>query len=86
MMNLTPEQVESATRGEPVRVSVDGSELVLVRADLYQRVKSLVYDDRELTDEDMRSLLAAIGERAGWLDPSMDVYDNYGENRKVLSC
>jgi hypothetical protein len=52
--------------------------------DLDNRIKTLLYDDGLPTDEEKRRQLAAAGERAGWTDPGMDVYDNYDENRNLL--
>jgi hypothetical protein len=57
---------------------------VLVRADVFDRLKAMLYDDEALSDDEKRRQLAASGERAGWADPEMDVYDNYDENRKKL--
>jgi hypothetical protein len=51
---------------------------------VYDRIKALLYDDGLPTDEEKRRQLAPSGERAGWTDPAMDVYDNYDENRKLL--
>ena len=59
-------------------------EYVLVRAELYERLKALLYDDGDWTPEEQLSLLAASGKRAGWDDPAMDIYDNYDENHKKL--
>jgi hypothetical protein len=55
---------------------------VLVREDIYDRIKGLLDDDWP-ADERLR-LLAESGKRAGWADPPMDDYDNYEENRNKL--
>jgi len=57
-------------------------EYVLIRADVYERLKRLVYDDSLPTDEEKRSQLAGSGKRAGWDDPEMDIYDNYVDSLK----
>jgi hypothetical protein len=57
---------------------------VLLRADVYERLKGLVYDDSAPSDDEKRLQLAESGKRAGWDDPEMNVYDNYDENLKKL--
>ena len=74
-MNLTREQVDSARAGEPVR-AVDPetqTELVVLRADVYERLKSL------LEDFDPRETYEAFRQAAGdeWDDPALDVYEQY---------
>lgn len=46
-MQLTAEQVSAVKLGSPVRVTAPeiGAECVLVRADVYDRVRSVVEDD-----------------------------------------
>lgn len=56
---------------------------VLLRADLYERVRPLV-EEEDLTAEEKLFLLAQSGQRAGWDTPEMDDYDNYDECRKKL--
>jgi hypothetical protein len=68
--------------GAPVMV-VDPEtkvEYVIVRADLYERVKSLFEAD-DLTSEEKRHLLAESGKRAGWDSPEMDDYYDYDAHR-----
>ena len=50
---------------------------------MFERLKQLLYDDRDLTPQEQLGLLAESGNRAGWDDPEMDVYDNYDENRQT---
>jgi hypothetical protein len=51
-MNLTIEQIEAVKEGEPVRVagSEIGIDCVLLRADVYERVKNLIHGVSELRD------------------------------------
>jgi hypothetical protein len=44
-------------------------EYVLIRADIYERLKRLVHDDSPPTDEETRRQLTESGKRAGWDDP-----------------
>jgi hypothetical protein len=59
-----------------------GQRYVIVKADIYERLKQLLSDDKDLTPDEQLRLLADSGQRAGWNDPAMDVYDNYDENRR----
>jgi hypothetical protein len=73
-MNLTSEQQQAIDRGEAVTFTVDGRECVLVRKDVYERVREIIPDDIPSIDEQLY-MLRQIGEMAGWDDPEMDVYD-----------
>jgi hypothetical protein len=81
-MNLPHDQIEAAKRGEAVKIAADDVELVILRADIYERVKKLLYDDTEWTAGELRSLLAKSAEANGWNEPEMDEYDNYEEELK----
>jgi hypothetical protein len=59
-------------------------EYVILRAEVYDRLKGLLYDDSDWTPEEQLRLIAESGKRAGWDDPSMNAYDNYDENLKKL--
>jgi hypothetical protein len=87
-MELTEEQRRKVceVNGDPIMLTDPETqqEYVLLRADVYERLKRLVYDDSPPTDEEKRRQLAESGKRAGWDDPKMAVYDNYDENLKKL--
>jgi hypothetical protein len=85
MIELTPEQRQELEQANEVRLSdpETGLDYVLLRAEVYERLKQH-YDDSDWTPEEQMQLLAESGKRAGWDDPAMDVYDNYDENRKKL--
>ena len=88
MIELTAEQrqeVRQANGEAPRAIDPDTKqEYVLIRAELYERMKTLFYDAGDWTPDEQLSLLAESGKRAGWDDPAMDVYDNYDENHKKL--
>jgi hypothetical protein len=88
MIELTEEQRQQLRQanGTEVRLrdSQAGREYVILPAEIYDRLRALLYDDGDWTPEEQLSLLAESGKRAGWDDPEMDVYDNYDENRKKL--
>jgi hypothetical protein len=75
-MNLTPEQMEAIKGGQAVPCTLDHTECVVLRKDIYERVSRVVEFDRPLTAEEKRFLLQQAGERAGWNDPEMSVYDD----------
>ena len=58
---------------------------VLVPADAYERLKTLLYDESAWTEDEKLELLAESGSRAGWDAPEMDDYDNYDEARKTYA-
>ena len=78
-MKLTAPEKSAVANGEAVRVSEDGLECVVLRADVYDRLKHLLYDDRQWTDRDLRRILAKSAEGNGWNEPAMDDYDHYDE-------
>ncbi|MEX2288204.1 MAG: hypothetical protein WD648_14005 [Planctomycetaceae bacterium] len=81
-MALTDEQREAIKRGEAVHVTDPQTQLecVLVRADIFDRVRTLLVDDRPLTQEEKLAAIQAAGLRAGWDDPALDVYEQYRKN------
>ena len=87
-VQLTDEQrrllFESADTPPTVVDPLTETSYVLVRAEVYERIKELLYDDGDWTPEEQLRLLADSGKRAGWDDPEMDVYDQYDENLKKL--
>jgi hypothetical protein len=78
-MNLTEGQKAAVQSGEAVRVWDDDLECVVVRADVYDRVKELLYADTEWTDDELRRALAKSADANGWNEPEMAAYDNYDE-------
>jgi len=73
-VSLTAEQRQALEQGEPVPVTESETQLecVVIRADLYERVKSL------LSGFDPRDAYPAIDEvfRQDWSDPKMAEYDD----------
>jgi hypothetical protein len=82
---LTDEQwasVQQATE-TPARVSdpSQSATFVLVRAEVYERFKSLFEED-PVTEQERLFHLQQFGRRAGWDDPDMDVYDDLDPRRQ----
>ena len=83
-IQLTDEQWASMQADElPVRVSdpAQNATFVLVRADVYERFKSLFEED-PVTQRERLFQFQQFGQRAGWDDPEMDVYDELDPRRK----
>lgn len=78
-MTLTTDQLEALKQGVPVRLVPPDMvvECVVLRADVYDRVKTLLYDDSPLRDDERLAAIKSAGERAGWDDPELDVYEEY---------
>lgn len=68
--------------GTPVRVNgpAQQASFVLVRAEVYDRFKSLFEAD-PVTEQERMFQLQKFGQRAGWDDPAMDVYDDLDPRR-----
>lgn len=79
IVSLPAEQQKALEQGEAVPVTEAQTQLecVVIRADMYERVKSL------LPGFDPKEAYPAIDEvfREDWSDPKMAEYDNY-ESRK----
>lgn len=55
---------------------------VLLRKELYDRIRSLLYDDSEETEDELRLHLARAAKENGWEEAGMDAYDRYDEERR----
>jgi hypothetical protein len=83
MIDLTEEQRSQLESGQAVDI-IDprtAQPYVLLRKEVYERVRRLLYDDTEWTAEEMRQLLARSAEANGWNEPGMEAYDRYDEER-----
>ncbi|MCI0379534.1 MAG: hypothetical protein L0215_18145 [Gemmataceae bacterium] len=83
MIELTEQQVQAiaAAGARPVVVldPTTSTPYVLLRQDVYHRLRELDYDDSPWTDEEMELLAWEAGKTAGWED--MGDYDLYPEKR-----
>lgn len=76
MIELTEQQRQELNAPEPVAIDLQTKEkYVLVREEVYERMKELLYDDSPWTDEEMELLAWEAGAGAGWEE--MDEYDHY---------
>jgi hypothetical protein len=74
-MELSAEQIQAVENGEAVPVTVQHTKCVLIRADIYERVKALIEieETNPLIDETFRE---------GWEAPGMADYDCYDELKR----
>jgi hypothetical protein len=84
MIELTQEQRTLLEQGPgPVR-AVDPTtraEYVLVRAELYERLRSLLSDEQDWARDAYPAALEVFA-REGWDDPRMDAYDALDPRRQ----
>ena len=74
-MELSADQIRAVEDGEAVPVTVEHTQCVLVRADIYERVKAMleIAEAYPLIDETFRE---------GWEAPGMADYDRYDELKR----
>lgn len=75
-MDLTSEQIQAIDHGDAVAVNVDGRQCVVLRQEIYDRVKRVMeYDDSEMSPEEAYpAILRAWDQEA---DPGLDAYQDY---------
>jgi hypothetical protein len=61
-MILTAEHIQAAKRGETVRLTADDVEIVVLRADVFDKAQQAAADD--WTDEELRAIAARTFEDA----------------------
>jgi hypothetical protein len=71
-MELSTAQIQAIENGEAVTITVGHTPCVLLREDLYERVKTLL---------DLEAAYPLLDEafREGWEAPGMEDYDRYDE-------
>ncbi len=75
-MDLTSNQIQAVGRGDAVAITVDGRPCVVLRRDIYNRMKRLAnYDESEWNfQEAYPAILAAWDQEEG---PGLDAYQDY---------
>lgn len=68
-------QAIDAAHGGPIELSDGEQQYVILRAEVYDRLKELL-DIDVLTESEKLGLLREAGRRAGWDDPDMDIYND----------
>ncbi len=57
-MTLTPQQMNAIRHGEAVPVTVDQTECIVVRKDVFQKIRQIAYDDSDWSDEELEAVAA----------------------------
>ncbi len=65
-MQLTNEQFDAVRSGHSVRLTEANTEVVVVRADIFEQLQALHYDASAWTDDEMALLAAEDADRLGW--------------------
>jgi hypothetical protein len=81
-LQMTDEQQQAIDRGEAVRLTVGATECVVLRRDVYERVKAVLCDGGDVSDEEAARLGWEAGLTIGWDTPEMAEYDDYDRHRK----
>jgi hypothetical protein len=77
MIELTDDQRQELGKPEPVAIDPQTKvTYVLVRSDIYQRLRSLIYDDADVSIREAYPLMDEAAAKAGWDDPAMDIYND----------
>lgn len=79
MNTLSPEQRQAIESDG--HVAIDGGAYVVVKATVYDRLRSLVQTGPPSIEE-QKALVAHIGKKSGWDDPRMDMYNDLDPRRK----
>ncbi len=84
MIELTDEQRQQLENGKAVDVTdpQTAQPYVILRKDVYEKVRQLLYDGSEWTEDELRLHLARSAKENGWEEPGMDDYDRYDEVRQ----
>jgi hypothetical protein len=84
MIELTEEQRRQLESGKAIDVtdSQTAQPYVVLRKDVYERVRHLLADDSEWTEDELRLQLARSAKDNGWDEAGMDAYDRYDEERR----
>jgi hypothetical protein len=73
-MALTNEQLEAVRNAKSVRLNEGGTDLVVLRADVFERLRGLLYDASAWTDDEMDLLALEDAESLGW--EGMEAYQD----------
>jgi hypothetical protein len=84
MIELTDEQRQQLESGQVVDITdpQTSQRYVILQKEVYERVRQLLYDDAEWTEDELRLQLARSAKDNGWDEPGMEDYDHYDENRQ----
>jgi hypothetical protein len=78
MIRFTDEQQRELTEAKGLIRGIDpttNAEYMVIRAELYERLKPLFEDDPP-SEQERLAQLQEFGRRAGWEDPAMNLYED----------
>jgi hypothetical protein len=78
MNTLSPKQRQAIESNG--HVAIDDAAYVVIKAEVYERLRS-VLNTGPVSVEEQKPMIAHIGNRAGWDDPRMDVYNELDPRR-----
>jgi hypothetical protein len=87
MIELTDQQRLALDQGRAVSVTdpETATPYFVLRKDVYERVQSLLYDDSEAAEDELRARIARSSAANGWDEPGMDEYDCYDVAARVAN-
>ena len=59
-MTLTSEQTRAIQNGQAVSVTVDQTECVVLRKDVFQKIRRRAYDDSDWSDDELEAVAAEM--------------------------
>jgi hypothetical protein len=75
-MNLSTDQLKALDRGQAVPLKIDKRECVVVRRDVYERVKDLSYDDTEMDPAEAYPFVNEVMADDDANDPTLESYQD----------
>jgi hypothetical protein len=84
MLELTDEQRQQLESGKAIDITDPrtAQRYVILQKEVYERVRHLLYDDSEWTEDELRLRLARSAQDNGWDEAGMEDYDRYDEKRR----
>jgi hypothetical protein len=81
MFEFTAAQRQRLANGQAIDITdpQTAEHYVVLRKDVYERVRQLLYDDSEWTHDELRQQLARSAKENGWEEAGMEAYDRYDE-------
>ena len=76
-MQLTIDQKHALERGEPVAVSFDDTECVILRRDVYEQSRATAEEDEWLSSETLYGLVESVMAEDDAHDPALESYQHY---------
>jgi hypothetical protein len=68
-VHLSGEQLQSLQNGDSVQIEDAGLKCVILRADVFEKIKALVFDEADLSDDELRALAARAAQDADTAGP-----------------